>query len=346
MNFYKHHMGDYAADTQHLSWDEDCAYRRLLDQYYKREKPIPVDLKQACRLARAVTPAQRRAVEAVLREFFEQQDDGWHQARCDREIGVADAAGAGSGGGRTGGGGDGAEPPKGSRQEKYRSRRKALFDALATRGVTMPRDATMDELSDALVRATPSHGDGGVTPAASRVTPAVTSHRNGETSPTVSPDDGVTSHGNQTPDARHQTPDARGGDTQAQAGAPPRAPAQERVGTSAGEACRAMRQAGLADANPGHEVLLRLLADGVTVAQLTNAAAEAVRLGKPFPYALAIAKRVMDEAANPRIPQMSGGRPPSASDTRANFLSAICDPGATHAAPDHRTIDAEARVVA
>ncbi|PYE79471.1 uncharacterized protein YdaU (DUF1376 family) [Xylophilus ampelinus] len=339
-------MGDYAADTQHLSWDEDCAYRRLLDQYYKREKPIPVDLKQACRLARAVTPAQRRAVEAVLREFFEQQDDGWHQARCDREIGVADAAGAGFGGSSTGGGGDGAKPPKGSRQEKYRSRRKSLFDALASRGVTMPRDASMDELADALVRATPSHGDGSVTPDASRVTPAVTSHRNGETSPTVSPEDGVTSHGNQTPDARHQTPDARGGDTHAHAGAPPRAPAQERVGTPAGEACRAMRQAGLADANPAHPTLIALLDAGITLPELVDAAADAVQRGKTFAYALATAKGRRHDAANTRIPPMSRGRAPSATDERANFLSAICDPGATHAAPDHRTVDADARVVA
>lgn len=91
MNFYKHHIGDYSAKTSHLSWDEDCAYRRLLDAYYKRETPIPVDLKDACRLARASTPSQRRAVEAVLLEFFSQESDGWHQKRCDEEIGKASA---------------------------------------------------------------------------------------------------------------------------------------------------------------------------------------------------------------------------------------------------------------
>lgn len=91
MNFYKHHLGDYAAATSHLSWDEDCAYRRLIDQYYKREAPLPVDLKDVCRLARASTPAQRRAVDIVLREFFTLEDDGWHQKRCDSEIGAASA---------------------------------------------------------------------------------------------------------------------------------------------------------------------------------------------------------------------------------------------------------------
>lgn len=91
MNFYKHHLGDYAAGTLHLTWDEDCAYRRLIDQYYKREAPIPCELKEACRLVRASTPTQRRAVESVLREFFDLQDDGWHQKRCDQELASANA---------------------------------------------------------------------------------------------------------------------------------------------------------------------------------------------------------------------------------------------------------------
>jgi uncharacterized protein YdaU (DUF1376 family) len=91
LNFYKHHLGDYASDTLHLSWDEDCAYRRLLDAYYKREAPIPAEIRDACRLVRASTPAQRKAVEAVLREFFTLSDDGWHQKRCDAELAQATA---------------------------------------------------------------------------------------------------------------------------------------------------------------------------------------------------------------------------------------------------------------
>lgn len=89
MNFYKHHLGDYAAATAHLSWDEDCAYRRLIDVYYKREAPIDADLKLACRLVRASTPSQKRAVESVLQEFFTLESDGWHQKRCDEEIEAA-----------------------------------------------------------------------------------------------------------------------------------------------------------------------------------------------------------------------------------------------------------------
>ena len=86
MNYFEHHIGDYAADTAHLSWDEDMAYTRLIRAYYKTEKPIPLDLNEACRLARATTKGQREAVEKVLAEFFLESTDGRRQKRCDAEI--------------------------------------------------------------------------------------------------------------------------------------------------------------------------------------------------------------------------------------------------------------------
>lgn len=91
MNFYKHHIGDYDANTAHLSWTEDAAYRRLISLYYRREEPIPLDLAQACRLVRATSKQERDAVEAVLEEFFQREADGWHSKRCDEEIGLAKA---------------------------------------------------------------------------------------------------------------------------------------------------------------------------------------------------------------------------------------------------------------
>ncbi len=86
MNFYKHHLGDYDAATAHLSWDEDCAYRRLMSAYYRREKALPLERSELHRLVRAATARQRAAVESVLHEFFEQLGDGWHNKRCDEEI--------------------------------------------------------------------------------------------------------------------------------------------------------------------------------------------------------------------------------------------------------------------
>ena len=40
MNYYEHHLGDWAAATGHLTWDEDMAYTRLLRAYYHAERPI------------------------------------------------------------------------------------------------------------------------------------------------------------------------------------------------------------------------------------------------------------------------------------------------------------------
>lgn len=86
MNYYDFHIGDYAAATQHLSDEEDLVYRRLLDAYYRDERPIPADIRQACRLARARTDAMREAVETVLREFFTEASDGWRSKRADETI--------------------------------------------------------------------------------------------------------------------------------------------------------------------------------------------------------------------------------------------------------------------
>ena len=92
MNFYKHHIGDYAAATEHLSWDEDQAYTRLLRVYYRDERPIPDNIKQACRLVRASSLSQRSAVESVLKEFFVLEEGvGWRNKRADAEISSAQA---------------------------------------------------------------------------------------------------------------------------------------------------------------------------------------------------------------------------------------------------------------
>ena len=86
INYYPFHIGDYVSATRHLSWEEDAAFRRLLDTYYTTEKPIPLDHRQACRLVMAQTESQREAVRTVLEEFFEQTPDGWVNKRADTEI--------------------------------------------------------------------------------------------------------------------------------------------------------------------------------------------------------------------------------------------------------------------
>lgn len=84
MNYYPFHLGDYTAHTAHLEPLEDLAYRRLLDQYYLREGPLPADIQATAKLVRM--RAQAADVEAVLHEFFDLTDDGWRHRRCDEEI--------------------------------------------------------------------------------------------------------------------------------------------------------------------------------------------------------------------------------------------------------------------
>lgn len=86
MNYYKRHIGDYAAATRHLSMLEHGAYTMLLDTYYTSEIPLPVDVKQAARKAGARAKDEIAAVETILNEFFTLEEDGWHQRRCDVEI--------------------------------------------------------------------------------------------------------------------------------------------------------------------------------------------------------------------------------------------------------------------
>lgn len=86
VNYFPFHIGDYASHTAHLSWLEDCAYRRLIDLYYSRELPIPVDQSKAFRLVRANSKDEKEAVKVVLDEFFKLTDSGWIHERCDAEI--------------------------------------------------------------------------------------------------------------------------------------------------------------------------------------------------------------------------------------------------------------------
>lgn len=86
MHYYQFCIGDYAKDCRHLSWDEDLAYRRLLDTYYAKEEPLPLERRSIYRLVGAQTDSQREAVDAVLGEFFVQTEDGWRNQRADSVI--------------------------------------------------------------------------------------------------------------------------------------------------------------------------------------------------------------------------------------------------------------------
>lgn len=86
MNYYEHHIGDYAQATAHLTFVEDAAYSRLIRKYYAEEKPLPADLSAVQRLIGARTKEEKFAVDSVLKEFFFLEVDGWHNKRADLEI--------------------------------------------------------------------------------------------------------------------------------------------------------------------------------------------------------------------------------------------------------------------
>ena len=143
MNFYKHHIGDYAAATAHLTFTEDAAFTRLLRIYYRDERPLPVEVRSVQRLAGARMPEELEAVETVLREFFTLSDDGWHNKRCDEEISAfkemeADAAAK--------------RENEAERQRRHRERRKELFDELRVLGVVPAYDVPTSELESMLSR--------------------------------------------------------------------------------------------------------------------------------------------------------------------------------------------------
>jgi len=135
MNYYPFHIGDYASATRHLSWDEDAAYRRLLDVYYTLEKPIPEE--KVLRLAMAVTKMQREAVNTVLQEFFTLTAQGWTSERCEQELDAMRIKQAAQ---------EEKDRHETDRMRRHRERRSSMFDALRLVGIVPAWDVPMKEL--------------------------------------------------------------------------------------------------------------------------------------------------------------------------------------------------------
>lgn len=137
MNYYPFHIGDYLSATRHLSWEEDAAYRRMLDTYYTTEKPLPSELRAVCRLVLATTDEQRQAVQVVLDEFFELTSDGWINARADAEIDAIRIKQAAQ---------EDKDRHETERMRRYRERRAQMFAALRAVEVVPAWDVPMKEL--------------------------------------------------------------------------------------------------------------------------------------------------------------------------------------------------------
>lgn len=92
MNYYRRYIGDYGRDTTLLSLAEHGAYALLLDHYYASEEPLPADREDVYRVARAVKPDERKAVDRVLAKYFTEEPDGFHNSRADAELDRAQPA--------------------------------------------------------------------------------------------------------------------------------------------------------------------------------------------------------------------------------------------------------------
>lgn len=84
MHYYQFNISVWALHTSHLTLEEECVYRRLLDYYYDTELPIPKETKLVIRRLRLLS--YEHIVESILNEFFHLESDGWHNNRADIEI--------------------------------------------------------------------------------------------------------------------------------------------------------------------------------------------------------------------------------------------------------------------
>ncbi len=230
------------------------AYTRLLRAYYHSEKPIPDG--QQYRLAKATTPAQRKAVDVVLAEFFDLDDGSFHQKRADAEIARFQEKAPDRQSKK-----DNAK----DRQRRARERRKDLFELLRSHGVVPAYEATTAELEALLSRVTSQ-------PVTRDITQPVTR------------DDTATQH--QAPDPSINTGPACAFSTvvgthledesQPPEDEPDAPPEPAFVPTPAGAVCLALKRAGIGAVSPSNQRLLMLLEAGATVDEFTGFAAKAI----------------------------------------------------------------------
>lgn len=287
MNYYEHHIGDYAEATAHLTFVEDAAYSRLIRKYYAQEKPLPADVKAVQRLIAARSKEEREAVVTVLEEFFTLEGDGWHNHRCDEELRRYHAKAEGR---------DEKREAEKERQRRHRQRRKELFETLMEYGVTPAFDTSTEELITILSRVTNTDESQPVTQPVTRDATAT-----------------------QSPDTSNQTPV-----TIKPLDQPPRALTTPGPGKSVGAGCspgeisKAMRAAGV-QSQPADPRIIALAEQGVSLETVTAACDEGKR-SKPgerlgVGYVVAILQRWAKEAAavdvsGAEAPDKAGKEPP------------------------------------
>lgn len=274
MNYYAHHLGDYARDTAHLTMLEHGAYRTLLDRYYSTEAGIPAD--QVYRISRARSREERQAVDAVLADFFTLEDGTWINKRAQEEINKAAAKRPET---------DKKRDNDKERQRRARERRKGLFESLSAMGIHMRWNATTEELQAAIDAEESAERH-------AHVTRDSTTHH-----APVTVDNTCTN----TPITNNQEKDLK--PNPLASGLPTSGPP-----TPAGAVCARLRRAGVAAVNPSHPRLLTLIEAGCTEDEFADVAAEAA--GKGFAWILATVEgRRRDAATAGPVAGTSGIKP-------------------------------------
>jgi uncharacterized protein YdaU (DUF1376 family) len=144
VNYFELYPGDYLRDTTRLSLVEHGAYLRLLMAYYSDEQPLPAEKSELFRVVSAMNSAEKAAVLSVANRFFPVAEDGFrHNARADAEIAKA--------GNRMVSKGD-RKSNEAQRQQRYRDRRRDMFEALHGVGLRPDFNISMDDLTDLVTK--------------------------------------------------------------------------------------------------------------------------------------------------------------------------------------------------
>ncbi len=85
MNYYQFHIGDFNSATRNLTRVQRALYRDLLDMYYDKECPIPLDL-DSVKFKLGITKNEEIDLKILLKEFFNKNELGYSNVRCDSEI--------------------------------------------------------------------------------------------------------------------------------------------------------------------------------------------------------------------------------------------------------------------
>jgi uncharacterized protein YdaU (DUF1376 family) len=91
MDWYRWYPALFEADTMHLTPAQDGIYRRLIDWYMSKRRPLP-DNDQALAAIARIGLQEWREVAPVIRAFFKPKGGVLYQKRCDKELNEQDEA--------------------------------------------------------------------------------------------------------------------------------------------------------------------------------------------------------------------------------------------------------------